>query len=403
VFGTGKTALRVSLGKYLQGASVSNLGYNTNPSLRIPGANASGFSNPSVNRTWNDADGDLNPDCVLTDSAANGECGQISVLAFGSNNFVGSNFDPDLLHGWGLRPSDWSFGASVQQQLFPRASVEVGYYRRWFTMYSTGGTVNDNLAIGPNDVSSFTLTAPADSRLPTGGGYTVGPLYNTNPDVFGQSNGFIESTKKVGDDTRLFNGVDVTFQVRNVKGANFSGGTSTGKVENDFCDIRAAVPENYLLNPYCHPVSPWQTSLNGLVTYTVPKIDVLVSSVFRDRPNTSTDQLGSIAANYTLRAADITAAAAELGRSMTGSTFSVNLAGPGSVYGPRNRQVDVSVKKVVRLGAQRMTAGLDIYNLANSNTTLGFSQTFVPTATSWQTPTSYLNPRVFRLAAEYSW
>ena len=36
VFGNGKTALKVSLGKYLQGASVSNLAYNANPALRIP-------------------------------------------------------------------------------------------------------------------------------------------------------------------------------------------------------------------------------------------------------------------------------------------------------------------------------------------------------------------------------
>src|SRR5258708_39388138 len=33
VFGTGKTAVKVSLGKYLQGASVGNLASNANPSL----------------------------------------------------------------------------------------------------------------------------------------------------------------------------------------------------------------------------------------------------------------------------------------------------------------------------------------------------------------------------------
>ena len=36
VFGTGKTALKVNLGKYLQGASVGNLRTSANPSLRIP-------------------------------------------------------------------------------------------------------------------------------------------------------------------------------------------------------------------------------------------------------------------------------------------------------------------------------------------------------------------------------
>ena len=49
----------------------------------------------------------------------------------------------------------------------------------------------------------------------------------------------------------LFNGVDVTFNVRSAKGVTFTGGTSTGKVEDDICELRAAVPENYLLNPYC--------------------------------------------------------------------------------------------------------------------------------------------------------
>ena len=47
----------------------------------------------------------------------------------------------------------------------------------------------------------------------------------------------------MGDDTRVFNGVDVTFNVRSLKNFTFSGGTSTGKVINDWCAIRAAVPE----------------------------------------------------------------------------------------------------------------------------------------------------------------
>ena len=63
------------------------------------------------------------------------------------------NFDPGLLSGWGVRPSDWGLGVSVQQQIFPRASVEVGYYRRSFTQFTTGGTVTDNLNVGPNDLT----------------------------------------------------------------------------------------------------------------------------------------------------------------------------------------------------------------------------------------------------------
>jgi hypothetical protein len=249
---------------------------------------------------------------------------------------------------------------------------------------------------------------PNDPRLPNAGS-TIGSLYNVNPNVFGQSNLLIESTDKVGDDTRVFNGVDVTFNVRNVHGFTFSGGTSTGKVVNDFCAVRNAVPEttifgaSLLLNPYCHQESPFQTSLRFLASYTIPRIDVVVSGVFQDKPNVGTDQLGSLMANYTLTAADQAAAAAQLGRPLTTTgALTVNLVAPGALYGDRVRQLDLSAKKIIHLGGQRLTVGVDLYNLTNNNVTLLFNQTFVPNVSGWQAPTSYMNPRVFRLNAEFA-
>jgi hypothetical protein len=184
----------------------------------------------------------------------------------------------------------------------------------------------------------------------------------------------------------------------------FSGGTSTGKVENDWCEIRAAVPENFLLNPYCNVESPWLTSVRGLVTYTIPRIDVQLSSVIQDKPNVGTDQIGSIGANYTLTPADQAAAAAQIGRPLTAAgAFTVNLAPQGTVYGPRIRQWDLAAKKILRFGSQRLTVGADVYNITNDNVSLGFNQTFVPNVPGWQSVTSYMNPRVFRLNAEYAW
>jgi hypothetical protein len=414
LFGNGKTALKVNLGKYLRGASVSNLAYNANPALRIPFGTglsttglclfgALGFANPCVSRSWFDGNGNVAPDCNLQNPLANGECGQIDNLQFGSNQLVGAQFDPSLLSGWGVRPSDWSFGLSVQQQLFPRASIEVGYYRRTFTMYSTEGTVTDNLAVSPSDVKAFTVTVPNDPRLPNAGS-TIANLYDINPNVFGQSNLLIKPTDKVGDDTRVFNGVDVTLTVRGSHGFTFSGGTSTGKVVNDFCAIRAAVPESYLLNPFCHQESPFQTSFRALATYTIPHIDVILSSVYQDKPNVGTDQLASLAANYTLGDADQAAAVAQLGRPLTSTGApTVNLIAPGALYGDRIRQLDLAVKKVIPIIGRKLTVGLDLYNLLNNNVTLGFNGTFVPNVAGWQSPTSYMNPRVFRLNAEFAW
>ncbi len=413
VFGNGKTALKVSLGKYLQGASVSNLAYNANPALRIPfgtglsttgvcSFGALGFANPCVARTWNDSNFNFAPDCVLTNLNANGECGPADNLQFGSNQLVGARFADNLFSGSGLRPSDWAFGASVQQEIFPRASVEVGYYRRSFTMYTTSGTVTDNELIDPSDVSAFTLTVPTDPRLPNSGS-TITQLYDINPNKFGQVSNLIRSTKDVGDDTRIFNGVDVNFTVRAAHGFTFQGGTSTGKVENDWCEVRAAVPESFLLNPYCHVESPWQTSVRALASYTLPRIDVLVSTVFQDKPNIGTDQIVSLVATYTLTPADIASAAAQLGRPLTNTAPQVNLLAPGELYGDRIRQWDLSLKKIFRFGGQRLTAGVDMYNLLNNNVTLLFNQTFVPNAPGWNSPSQYMNPRVFRLNAEFAW
>jgi hypothetical protein len=213
----------------------------------------------------------------------------------------------------------------------------------------------------------------------------------------------IVPTDTIGDDTRVFDGVDVTFNLRNAKGITFSGGTSTGKVTNDFCDLRAAVPENYLLNPYCRQVSPWLTSVRGLVTYTLPRVDVQLSSVIQDKPNIGTDQLGSLGANYTLTAADRAAAEAQLRRPLTTTgNITVNVLAPGQQYGPRVRQWDLAAKKIFRVADSRLTVGVDVYNVTNNNVTLGFSNTFAPGVGGWQTPTSYMNPRVFRLNAEFA-
>jgi Carboxypeptidase regulatory-like domain len=400
IFGNGKTALKVNLGKYLQGASVSNLAYNANPALRIVGGGG-GIFPPSVNRTWGDANGNFVPDCVLTNLALNGECGATD-LRFGSTQLIGSVFDEALFSGWGVRPSDWALGVSIQQELFPRASVEVGYHRRSFSMFQTGGTVNDNQSIGPNDVLPYSITVPNDPRLPNVGA-SIGPLYNTNPNVFNTGTILVRPTKDVGEDTRVFNGVDVTFNLRSAKGITFSGGTSTGKVENNWCEIRAAVPESFLLNPYCNVASPWQTALRGLVAYTIPRIDLQLSSVIQDKANVGTEQLGSIAANYTLTAADQAAAAAQIGRTLTATgPITVNLLAGGQLYGARVRQWDLAAKKIIRFGGQRLTVGADFYNLLNNNVTLGFSGGFVPNAPGWQSPTTYMNPRVFRLNAEFA-
>ena len=62
------------------------------------------------------------------------------------------------------------------------------------------------------------------------------------------------------------------------------------------------------------------------------------------------------------------------------------------------------------MGRQRLTAGLDVYNLWNADTTLFYNTAYVQNATgtgsaannAWLTSLAYMNPRVFRIAGEFT-
>jgi hypothetical protein len=135
----------------------------------------------------------------------------------------------------------------------------------------------------------------------------------------------------------------------------------------------------------------------------VPRVDVILSAVYQDKANVSTDQLGSLSAMYTLTPTDMAQIATQLGRPMTAAgAITVNLLAPGQEYGPRIRQLDFSIKKAVQIWNRRLTAGLDILNVANNNVALAFNTTFAPGVAGFMSPTSYMNPRVFRLSAQFA-
>jgi hypothetical protein len=411
LFGNGRTALRFHVGRYLEGAGTGGLYTATNPTLRMP-QTTSMFGTAGVTRAWNDANRNFVPDCDLLNPNAQdlrqsgGDmCGVMSNTRFGQNVLT-NNFDPAVLHGWGVRPSDWTLEVSLQRQIFQRTSATLAYSRRWFS----GFTVADNLALERSDLTPFSVTAPVDPRLPGGGGYVVSGLYDVAPDKAGQVSNLIADSSNYGRWYQYFSEFDATLDVR-AAGFTFVGGTSTGQTVVDNCKVRAQLPELSTtspgsspfgpglssatvspVSPYCHVAFGIQTQFRGLASYQLPGIGAQISATIQSKPGTM------LAANY---AAPNAAVAASLGRDLSGnaSNVTVNLLAPGTRYGARINQVDFRMAKSLRYRRSRTMIAVDIYNTLNSSAGLTYNTAFAP-GVAWPRPNTILTPRFFRMTVE---
>jgi hypothetical protein len=383
VFGDGKTAVKINVGRYLQNAVADNIYTATNPLSDIP---------VSVTRTWTDANNNFSPDCDLTNlkqqdlrSSGGDFCAQVSDLNFGTSN-PSTKYDPALLGGWGVRPGDWQFGASIQQEVLPRVSVEVGFNRRWLENFS----VTDNLAVTPADFGTFSVVVPDDPRLPNAG-QTISGLYNVNNVKFGVLDNYATRAENYGGQSQMYNGVLINASARPATALRMQFGLNLGNTSYDTCALRAQLPELAPLDPYCSYSTGLNTRVTGLVVYLVPKVDVSVSSTFRS------DQGEQLAANRSFTSASI---ATSLGRALSGSASNatVNLVEPGTMYGDRLNVFDMRFAKVLRFGRTRTNVGFDIYNIFNRNPVISNNFNFVPGG-EWLRPNSILAARFARFSA----
>jgi hypothetical protein len=380
LFGTGKTALKASLNKYVQGMG-SNDGFF---GAAIMPANRVGNT---TTRSWNDANRDYVPNCDLAAPAANGECGAMANQNFGGST-PGASYDPDVLSGWGVRAFNWEFSTGVQQEVLPRVSVDVSYFRRWYGNFF----VADNRAVTPADVTAFNVTAPStDTRLPTSG-QVISGYYDLNPNKVGLVDNYITKASNYGKQTEHWNGVDVTMSARLRNGLLVQGGTSTGRTSTNHCEIRDKLPEASLTNPFCDVATPFLTQVKFLAAYTVPRIDVQLSGTLQNIP-------GPVAnANYVVASALV---APSLGRPLSGNAanVTVSLIEPNSLYGDRINQVDLRVGKILRFGRVRTGVNLDVFNALNSAAVLAVNNSFGGT-TPWQRPQSILQARLVKISLQ---
>jgi hypothetical protein len=410
LFGNGKTSLKVNVAKYLETAQNGGLYTTNNPAVTFQ---------QTTNRSWTD-NGNFVPDCDLMNPAAQNNlatggdsCGAWQNLNFGIP-FGTTTVNPDVQSGWGVRNYDWQFGVAVQHEILPRVALDVSYNRRWWGNFF----FTDNLALTPADFDTVTVTAPQNSKLPNGGGHPVTFVTRNARTAIGAVDNYFTSGDDYGDAKVYWHGVDAQISARLAGQLFVQLGLSGGRGVRDYCEIAEQLPELYvtagsiLANQQlgsCAISEDWLNSIRGLASWTVPKIDVLISGTFRSTPGvapaggTVGSNGNSLAANYNVTSAFLQA---QTGRPLvTGlPQQSVNLLLQGHTFPDTLNSLDLRFGKNLRFGGTRTNIAIDLYNVFNSNTGTAYNQTYDPVTNgaSWLNPTTVLNPRFARFNVTFN-
>ena len=314
-----------------------------------------------------------------------------------------------LVEGWGRRDYRWQSGLGIQHELLSGLSVEVTWNRR----RTSNVTVTDRLGQGCDrfhaniDVRScnqmfldythpdyhfYSYVAPSDPRLPGGGGYRVTGLNSgarTQSATGPQVQTFMEERRST------WHGIDTNFVWRGPRGLRLNGGTSSGYSNLNTCYAALDGPDTRGRNgDYrggCDAVNPWNTRINGTVAYVIPWIDVLASGVFQGFRGVSrsvnvqdvhksqvTWEPGSLSR---LNDPCTGTAAVEglgcFGVDRTVATQDINVLMPNELFGERIMLFDLKLAKNIRLGSRRVTVGVDVFNVFNSDAITGYNNDYI--------------------------
>jgi hypothetical protein len=403
VFGDGRTALKVFLGRYVP---------YTVAASNNPAANQAA----SATRTWDDfafpigdpRRGNYVPDCVLGPSVpdANGECGGLSDRTFGQVRAGNTRFADDALSGFNKQFYNWQGSVAIQHELRPGMALNIGYFRTWYG----GFLVTDNEPTTAADYDPYCITLPADRRMPHGGEQLCG-FYDIKPTLFGVTSNVRTQASNYGSRTEVYNGVDVTLTTRFAQSGQFAGGVSVGKTVTDACEIVAKLPEvligtdtlsagtanSWSTNQFCHVERPWAagTQVKFLVVYPLPW-NLQTSATYQNIPGIA------ITATYPAPNAQI---APTLGRNIGScrgaatctSNLNTELVAPNTHYEDRLQQLDLRVTRRFPIGRMEVLGNFDIYNVLNGSAILSQNAGY---GSQWLVPYETMGGRLFRFSAQ---
>jgi hypothetical protein len=366
LFGNSKTALRASVGKYMQAFSTVGFAQVYNPMFEATDI-----------RTWKDANGD--------DIAQDNEIGPSQNSQFGIA--VTRRPDPNI-----KRPYTLEYSASVQREVARGVSVTFGYFRRDYhrLFYS------ENRAIGPQDFTPIVITNPIDGAPLT--------VYSLSPAKLGAID-IVD--KNSSTNSRVYNGIETTFNAR-IHGATFFGGFNTGRQISNTCQFFAGPNINGFTQPvtsasnpntllYCDQNKyhiPFRSQFKVAGNYALP-LGLQVSGTFQSYPGAFDYGSGStlmpwLTVNYIVNS--------KIAPGLTQTQETIPLIPPGSKYLDRWNQLDLRLAKKFRIrdsGYWQVQA--DLFNSLNSHVVLEQGQTYGP---ALDQPSRVLQGRLLSFGAQ---
>jgi hypothetical protein len=360
LFGNAKTALKFSSSRYNQPI-------------------ATGFAkryNPTVyqsdRRDWFDTDlipGTSRPSGQSLptngdDIAQDNEIGPSNNRNFG---FATSRRpDPDL-----SRPYTWEHSVGVQHELLPRVSLLGAWYRRSFR--NLEGQYNALIDLS-SDYTPFQSANPVTGELVT--------VYNLNRN----RQGLVEIVDRNSDiNKRAYNGFEVSFTGRLRNGGMLLGGWSMERTVAVTCDTD---DPNRLR--FCDQTGATYQELGS--TQDIPfRHEFKLAGAY---PLPWGIQSSMSLLSYPGQGLGITwPVPANLFPGGRTQAVNVPLIAPGTKFLNRWNQMDIAIKKAVRVGRVQLRPQVEIFNLLNSSVVLSENQTLGP---SLGRPTGTLQGRLVR-------
>ncbi len=350
LFGSGKTAVKGSVGRYMQ-QDATSFPQTYNPMAQ---------TNQAVSWT------DLNKDDI-----ANGELGCVYLTPGCEINFsqlpttfgARRNRNPD---GDLERPFQMVYNLGLVHELRPGLGLSINYYRREF----------HDITFTTDLAKPLSVYTPYSIQDPRANGQTM-TVWNINPVALASIN---ELDTTSANNTTTYNGIDIGFNARLRRGATISGGTSTGRAISILCDVTD--PNSTRFCDQSQLSIPWQTTLKVSGVYPLP-YGFRVSGVFQSSPGDAAAQTYVVTA-----AAFRTATGATMGQ----SSVTLRLNEPGGQYLDRVNQMDVTVGKAVAFRKIRLSPEISLFNLFNANPVLSESTAYPAVGT----PLRILDGRLLR-------